>query len=88
MVEGEILTITTFTVNGVVKVSITTNSSGNRRNGADALLYFELPEDILKGMLVKWNIRNSTVPKMMYDSACINISVHGQQLVSYHLGYT
>lgn len=48
-VEGEILTITTFTDNNVVKVTATSNNSGNRRNGADTLLYFELTDEILNG---------------------------------------
>ncbi|XP_076101524.1 cilia- and flagella-associated protein 43-like isoform X14 [Mytilus galloprovincialis] len=70
VVEGEILTITTFTVNGVVKVSITTNSSGNRRNGADALLYFELPEDILKDprksvQSLKCDFKDAAIKKMV-----------------------
>ncbi|CAC5420249.1 unnamed protein product [Mytilus coruscus] len=70
VVEGEILTITTFTVNGVVKVSITTNSSGNRRNGADALLYFELPEDILKDprksvTSLKCDFKDASIKKMV-----------------------
>ncbi|XP_052100384.1 cilia- and flagella-associated protein 43-like isoform X4 [Mytilus californianus] len=70
VVEGEILTITTFTVNGVVKVSITTNNSGNRRNGADALLYFELPEDILKDprksvTSLKCDFKDASIKKMV-----------------------
>ncbi|XP_063433249.1 cilia- and flagella-associated protein 43-like isoform X6 [Mytilus trossulus] len=70
VVEGEILTITTFTVSGVVKVSITTNNSGNRRNGADALLYFELPEDILKDprksvQSLKCDFKDAAIKKMV-----------------------
>lgn len=70
VVEGEILTITTFTVNGVVKVSITTNNSGNKRNGADALLYFELPEDILKDprksvTSLKCDFKDASIKKMV-----------------------
>lgn len=70
VVEGEILTVTTFTDNNVIKVAVTSNNSGNRRNGADTLLYFELTDDILKDrkkhvQSLRCEFKDSSIKKMI-----------------------
>lgn len=48
-IPGDIQSIATFSSNGVTRIVVTSNTSGNKRNGADTVLYFRVSEEMMKG---------------------------------------
>ena len=48
-VPGEIQSISAHSSATCTKVAVSANNSGNKRNGADTLLHFEVTDEVVKG---------------------------------------
>ncbi|XP_062576681.1 cilia- and flagella-associated protein 43-like isoform X2 [Saccostrea cucullata] len=65
-IPGDIQCIATYTSNTVTKFVVTSNTSGNKRNGADTVLYFQVTDDLVK------DLRNN-VNSLKYDFKDVSI---------------
>ena len=48
-IPGDIQAIAMYSSNAVTRIVVTSNTSGNKRNGADTVLYFRISEEMMKG---------------------------------------
>ncbi|KAK3096042.1 hypothetical protein FSP39_022384 [Pinctada imbricata] len=74
VVPGEVQSISTQSTANCTKIAVSSNNSGNKRNGADTLLYFEVSDDILKDLRkhvhsLKYDFKDDSVKKMVLKFA-------------------
>nr|XP_034327595.1 cilia- and flagella-associated protein 43 isoform X6 [Crassostrea gigas] len=69
-IPGDIQSIATFSSNGVTRIVVTSNTSGNKRNGADTVLYFRVSEEMMKDLRshvnsLKYDFKDASIKRMI-----------------------
>ncbi|XP_078310806.1 cilia- and flagella-associated protein 43-like isoform X4 [Crassostrea virginica] len=69
-IPGDIQAIAMYSSNAVTRIVVTSNTSGNKRNGADTVLYFRISEEMMKDLRshvnsLKYDFKDASITRMI-----------------------